>query len=827
MVQVVFSILAVSVVLALASLLLPISARLRAPHTVLLAALGMALGFLVVLIADPQRFGLLGDVMVGLRELGFTAEAFLFIFLPPLLFTAGLNIDVRRLVDELAAVILMAVVAVLVCIVVVGVALHWASGVSAVACFLLGAIISTTDPAAVIGIFRDIGAPRRLSILVEGESLLNDAAAIAVFALLVDIVTGKTAEMDNVEALFTFLREFIGGLAIGFVLGRVACWLLTLLGGSHVGHVTITVCLAYIAFILGDHYLHVSGVVAVVASALTVAAYGPTRVSPGAWRSLLKAWHQLEFWANSLIFVLAAMLGAQVLRDLQWHDLALLAVVIVAALVARGLVLFGLLPGLSALRLVAPVDNRYKAVIVWGGLRGAVTVVLALVAIGTPGMPEAVRHLIGVLATLFVLFTLFVNGTTLRLLMRVFGLNRLSATEVALRDRAMVLSRGRIADQVQVVARTYGLESALPKILPGLSDGGGEEGAAKIGVEEATQVGLLTLAARERELYLRHFEQRVVSRRMVARLVAAAERLADMVKSRGAAGYAEGTKRFAERSLALRFALLLNRRAGIERPLSQQLADHCEMLLTGQLVLGELAHFNRLQLYPLLGSAVAAILGDMLDKRRESIDGGLAALSLQYGGYADKMRVQYLTRAALRFEGAEYDRQVNEGIISHEVYDDLQRQLAQRRAVASQRPPLDLGMELRDMIGRVPMFRDLDNAAAALLGRLLRPVMALPGEEILTKGDRHGREMYFIASGAVEVLVGVGAVRLEAGDFFGELALLADRPRTADVVAVGYCHLLELSRSDLRRIMRANPGLRAEIEKVAAERLSVHDTKPD
>lgn len=826
MVQIVLPILAVSVVLGLASLLLPIAARFRVPHTVLLAVLGMALGFVVAVI--PQRYGIISDVLSGLGELGFTAEAFLFIFLPPLLFTAGLNIDVRRLVDELAAVILLAVVAVLVCIAVVGAALHWISGIDAVTCFLLGTIISTTDPAAVIGIFRDIGAPRRLSILVEGESLLNDAAAIAVFTLLVDIIVGRTAEMDNVEAIVDFFREFIGGLIVGFILGRVACWLLTLLGGSHVGHVTITVCLAYIAFIVGGSYLHVSGVVAVVASALTVAAYGPTRVSPGAWRSLLKSWHQLEFWANSLIFVLAAMLAAQVLKGLEARDGLLLAVVIVAAFVARGLVLFGFLPGLSALRLVAPVSVPYKAVIVWGGLRGAVTVVLALVAIGSLTKPELseARHMIGVLATLFVMFTLFVNGTTLRLLMRVFGLNKLSATEVALRDRAMVLSRARIIDQVKLVAHTYSLESALPTILPGLTDGADHEGQARIGLEEAIQVGLLTLASRERELYLRHFEERVVSRRMVARLVAAAERLADMVKTRGMAGYAEGTQRFAERNLSLRLALLLNRRLGIERPLSQQLADHCEMLLTGQLVIGELAHFNRLQLTPLLGNVAAVTLGTMLDKRRESVDGALAALSLQYGGYAEKMRVQYLTRAALRFEGAEYDRQLSEGIISHEVYDDLDRQLAQRRGVASQRPPLDLGMELRDMIAGVPMFRDLDNQGAAMLNRLLRPVMALPGEEIVKKGAR-GREMYFIASGAVEVLVGVGAVRLEAGNFFGELALLADRPRTADVIAVGYCHLLELSRADLRRILRAYPQMRAEIEKVAAERLSVHDNSRD
>src|SRR5690606_8867742 len=106
----------------------------------------------------------------------------------------------------------------------------------------------------------------------------------------------------------------------------------------------VTVALAYVAFIVGGHYLHVSGVVAVVAAALTLAAFGPTRVAPGAWRRIVETWHQLEFWANSMIFLLAAMLAAGVLSDLQWRDIGLVAVLIVAAIAARALVLFGLLP---------------------------------------------------------------------------------------------------------------------------------------------------------------------------------------------------------------------------------------------------------------------------------------------------------------------------------------------------------------------------------------------------------------------------------------------------------------------------------------------------
>src|SRR5690606_16150546 len=110
-----------------------------------------------------------------------TAETILSIFLPVLLFQAGLTIDVRRMMDDAVPILVLAVVAVLVCSAFVGLALDAVSDVGLVACLMLGAIVATTDPVAVIGIFRDLGAPRRLSLLVEGESLFNDAAAIALF----------------------------------------------------------------------------------------------------------------------------------------------------------------------------------------------------------------------------------------------------------------------------------------------------------------------------------------------------------------------------------------------------------------------------------------------------------------------------------------------------------------------------------------------------------------------------------------------------------------------------------------------------------------------
>lgn len=814
MIQIVLAILGVSVLLALASLLLPVADRLRLPHTVLLAALGMALGVAALALPDPGAAGILGDVLRGLGEVGLTAEAFLFLFLPPLLFTAGLTIDVRRLLDEFAAVLLLAVVAVLVCIAVVGAVLNWATGLPAVACFLLGAIISTTDPAAVVGIFRDIGAPRRLSILVEGEALLNDAAAIAVFTILVAMLAG-TGQASVLGGTLTFLKGFVGGIVLGYVLGRVAGMVLPLLGRARVGQVTLTVSIAYLAFVLGDRYVAVSGVVAVVAAALTLAAVGPARVSPGVWRGLVETWQQLEFWANSLIFVLAAMLAVRVLAALTMQDLVLLALVIVAAMAARAMVLFGLLPGLSALRLVAPIDSRYKIVIMWGGLRGAVTVVLALVAAESPVLPPEMRHFVGVLAILFVMFTLFVCGPTLRPLMRLFGLDRLSPTEVALRDRVIALSRSTVRQQMRQVVSSYGLD-------PGVVDQAGPAGGAAaeddpvagLSQAERVQVGLVTLASHERTLYLRHFDEHIVSRRLMADLLAPVDRMSDLARSGGEAGYSEGARPFVTPDLGMRLALWLNRRFGHSQFLSAQLADHCERLLIVQLVLDELKGFTARSLVPVLGRDTCAALDRVLSGRIQSVQRALAALSLQYGGYAEKIRAQYLTRAALRFEAAEYDRQLREAVLSGEIHADLQRDLARRRQLAERRPPLDLGLELRRMIARVPIFAELDPQAIRWLAERLRPRLALPDERIVARGAR-GREMYFIAAGEVEVAVRSAPVRLQAGDFFGEMALLSDQPRTADVLAVGYCQLLVLHADDLRRLLRANAGLRQTIEQVA------------
>ena len=161
----------------------------------------------------------------------------------------------------------------------------------------------------------------------------------------------------------------------------------------------------------------------------------------------------------------------------------------------------------------------------------------------------------------------------------------------------------------------------------------------------------------------------------------------------------------------------------------------------------------------------------MIENRQEAVDSALKALSLQYPGYAESIQARQLERAAIRFESAEYTRRLREGIISREVYADLRHQLGERRSAIGERPPLDLGLELADMIGRVSLFASLDRKAIAEVGKRLRALVALPGEKIVAIGGPPDA-MYFIAAGEVTVRAATFEVKLKEGDFFGEMGLL-------------------------------------------------------
>jgi len=806
--------------LVVISIVQPLANRLRLSSAVLLAIVGVAIGVtstLLLHVSTANQFDAFARVIV---ELPIHSDAFLYIFLPLLLFQSALTIEVQRIVEDAAPILLLAVVAVLVATIVIGAALAPIAGVSLTACLMLGSIVATTDPVAVIGIFRDVGAPSRLSRLVEGESLLNDAAAITLFVLLLEMmVAGHPIHIG--AASLSFVRNFLGGIAAGYVGGRLIVAVLPWLRDMRLAQVTLTLALPYLVFIVGERVFAVSGVVAAVTSGLVMTAIGQPRFAPDDWRFLQEMWEQLAFWASSLIFILASLFVPRMLEHVGWHDLILLGVLVAAALVARAIVLFGLLPVLSGLHLSQQVSNRFKTVIVWGGLRGAVTLALALAVTENSAIGAPVQRFIAVLATGFVLFTLLVNGTTLGLLIRLLGLDRLSPLDQALRDQVLTLSRDRVADAVDTIGARYQFDHKLVgEVSKSYNPDSARAGALRSDLYPML-LGLVALANHERDLVRYQFAERTISGTIVEQLLANVGRLVDRTRAEGHTGYLRASQRMVQFSRRFRAAHFLHRRLRIDGPLVDSLADRFELLLVNGIVLTELAPYVDEKLVGLLGESVTPQLHEILHQRQDMTGAALEALRQQYPSYADLLERRFLNRFALRREDLEYRTLFEEGVIGPELHSSLRREIKLARSEVELRPRLDLGLETRELIAKVPMFANLSEQHLDAVAHLLRPRFAIPDEQLIQEGDR-GDAMYFISSGVLEVLAAGKKYKLGRGDFVGEMALVSGKRRQADVFARTYCQLLVLKDDDLQRLFNGNPEIKEQIDVASHARFELN-----
>jgi CPA1 family monovalent cation:H+ antiporter len=821
-----YTLLTVAGLLVVIGLLQPLAARLNLSHTVLLAVVGVFIGVAAGFLLRTDLTNAFNDLAELILDFPVSSTGVLYIFLPVLLFEAALTIDVRRMLEDAAPIFLLAVIAVLVTTVVVGLALWPLAGMSLVVCLLLAAIVATTDPAAVVAIFRDLGAPGRLSRLVEGESLLNDATAIAMFTVLLEILMlGREPTLH--DAVATFLYSFLGGALVGFVGGRALIMAVPWLRDSRLAEMTLTLALPYIVYILCERHFHVSGVIAVVSAGLVVSALGRHRLDPDNREFLEGVWAQLGFWASSLVFILASILVPRLMLGTEVFDLMLIGVVALGALLARAVVLFGLLPLLSAARLTQRVNHRYKFVILWGGLRGAVTLALALAVTENRAIDPEIQRFVAILATGFVLFTLLVNGTTLRPLIHLLGIDRLSPIDQALRNQVLALSLSNVRDAIGQTAVEYHIEDGPTRDVLRPYEEQIAEAAARntfdteIADRDRIRLGLVALANRERELLLQHFRHRAVSRPILEQLLTTVESLSEGARTAGRTGYNRAARRLVRFGRSFRLAHALHRFVRLERPLIHQLANRFELLLVSSIALEELARVVRSRMSAVLGARVTDILGEIVDQRLQATTAALDALRLQYPAYARALQRRFLRQSGLRLESAQYQSLFEEGLIGRELYNSLQREVSTGRAEAAARPHLDLGLDTRELVREFPLFKALGLADLEKISRLLRPRFAVPGERLIRRGER-GDEMYFISSGAVEVAVGKNRVRLGRGEFVGELALLDDRRRRADVTALGYCQLLVLNGDDFKSLLTMDPAIREAINRVAADRLKMN-----
>jgi CPA1 family monovalent cation:H+ antiporter len=801
----------------------PLAARLRLPFNVMLAAIGVLIGGGAAFFLRTELTDALNPVAEAILDLPIRSNVFLYLFLPTLLFQATLGLNLRRMMDDAAPILMLAIVAVVVATVMVGAALYGVGAMPLAACLLVGSIVSTTDPSAVVGIFRSIAAPKRLSRIIEGESLLNDAAAIALFGVFAGYVAVNVPNPDLAEALSRFPLLIFGGAATGWALARLAVEAMSRFPRFELAQVSISIAVPYLAYLIAEQLVGASGVIAVVASGIAVNLIGPGRLSTGVWVRLRDSWDVLAHWAGALIFVLAAILIPRLLDDLRLSDLGLIAVVAVAAMVARAMILFGLLPALSLMRLSPRIEPPYRLAILWGGLRGAVTLALALAVTESAFVPSEIKRLVGILATGFALFTLIVQGTTLRWVIGRLGLDRLSPLDAALSKQVVAVALQQVREDVSDTTSEYqisrdvtrGEAKAFAERLDRAVEEA-EEGADILDRDRIT-LGLIALAAAERDVILDLLREQGVSTGIAERMVADADRLIEGVRTEGRVGYRRAARRALGYGIDFRLALALSNRVRISGPLARRTADRFEVLLTQRLALRDLHGLIDRRIRRIHGRRVAEILHELLERREEEVEEALEGLRLQYPGYVEELERRLIRRAALRFEAREYDQLRDDGLIGPELHATLMAGVETARARIDRRPALDLALRKVELVAQFPLFADLDAPARRRLARALVTRYAEPGE-ILLRREAAPRCVTFIASGAVEAETAAVAHRLGRGEMFGQLSVLSKGRRRTQVRAITHCTLLEMDEARFLRLLRRSPALREAVQESARRR---------
>ncbi len=378
--------------LALATIVAIVVRPLRIPYTVGLVAAGLLAGSLA------SAVGLAGFVV--------TPEIVLLVLLPGLVFEAAYRLRVAELRRWFSGLALLAIPGVLISAVCVAVVLTMATGLPLSLSFIVGAMVSATDPAAVVATFKRVTVPPALATMVDGESLLNDGTGLVLFAIAVQAVTQP---QEPGAAVVTFVATILISVAIGLGAGYVAARLIGAID-DHLIELTISVVLAYGSYLVADHF-HLSGVIATVTAAVVLGNVGPGRALTATGTDAVDTvWEFLAFLLTAVVFLLV---GLAIPPDRLLGAIGPTIWAILGALLGRAIVIYVLLGGASRLAPLPGLATRlplgWLHILFWSGLRGAVAVAMALAL--PVDVPE--RALLQQVTFGVVLFTLVVQGTTI------------------------------------------------------------------------------------------------------------------------------------------------------------------------------------------------------------------------------------------------------------------------------------------------------------------------------------------------------------------------------------------------------------------------------
>lgn len=441
------TILALFILLLISSAAFFIAPKVKLPYTVLLVLVGLLLVPLTNLPVLDNTFGFLRGVVL-------TPELLFYVFLPMLIFESAFNMNFRKMVENIWHISLLSVIGLLISASIIATLIFFTFQVIGlpvpfVIALLFGAVISATDPVAVLALFKEFGAPKRLTLIFEGESLFNDGTAVALFMVILAVaISGFDGPSTIIAGINTFVMMVALGILFGVFMATLFSKALRYTRSNEFVSITLLIVSAHLVFILSELInenpifgvqIHVSAIIATTVSSLFLGTYARHILSPASDGYLKKSIEHLAFVANSLVFLLAGILFAstQINLELLWLPI-LLTILIV--MIARAISVYAVTLPLNAFRPVSRIPGSWQTLLAWGSLRGALAIIIVLLIpenFTIAGWPYdfTPRELLIALTVGCILATLFIKTPTIGKLVKKFGVDKLSP-----------LSEARLAD---------------------------------------------------------------------------------------------------------------------------------------------------------------------------------------------------------------------------------------------------------------------------------------------------------------------------------------------------------------------------------------------
>ncbi|MGL5958873.1 MAG: cation:proton antiporter [Phocaeicola sp.] len=443
------------------------------PYTVGLFIVGLTIG-------ACSRYGfielspLIDHTLKGVSNM--QPDIILYIFLPILIFEASLNLDTHVFKNTLTNATILSVPGVAVALLLTGGLLmgiqycfpsynpEWSWSIA----FLFGALISATDPVAVVALLHELKTDKRFTTLVDAESMLNDGTGIVFFMLF---FSGFTAAGLHYGPVLNFTLTVFGAIIIGGLVAGISLWLARKANQDTIIQNSILFISAYILFYLTNNVLEVSGVIALVTFGVIIAYAGRTRLSKSSFTFIHDFWALAAYLANTLIFIIVGIIIAMKC-SFTWKDLMILFIVYIGLNLIRAIMVFLFLPILRKLHYGLTIPEAL--VLSWAGLRGALGLVLALLVFYTPSIPEEVRSQLLFLTGGVVTLTLTINATTMNWLLNKLKLTRKPSSKLLLDYNIQSIYRNKSIDYLNTLQEKASLKEAdwdeLTLYLPQITD---------------------------------------------------------------------------------------------------------------------------------------------------------------------------------------------------------------------------------------------------------------------------------------------------------------------------------------------------------------------